>query len=214
MHQSSRTRNAFSRNGFSLVELMIVVVVLGVLAAIAIPLYLRFVQRSKTGEAEANLGKIASLAEQFYAKSGNQGTVATITPGAISLTARLPGTARTPGASCAGSPGVNGESVPRVAASVTGRTYQPAINEWACSVPAVGCTQDTAWAQLEFEISSPIRFLYCYASDTPASGSQYFLVVASGNQDGDGTWSRWERRGETLDGALHLGSVNVINDDE
>ncbi|NMC70225.1 MAG: pilus assembly protein PilE, partial [Myxococcales bacterium] len=35
---------------------MIVVVILGILAAIAIPLYMKFVQQSKTGEAQGNLG--------------------------------------------------------------------------------------------------------------------------------------------------------------
>ncbi|MEZ4389646.1 MAG: prepilin-type N-terminal cleavage/methylation domain-containing protein [Polyangiales bacterium] len=44
--------------GFTLVELMIVVVILGILAAVAIPAFTRYVKRSKTSEATGNLSKI------------------------------------------------------------------------------------------------------------------------------------------------------------
>jgi prepilin-type N-terminal cleavage/methylation domain-containing protein len=37
--------------GFTLVELMIVVVILGILAAVAIPAFSRYIKRSKTTEA-------------------------------------------------------------------------------------------------------------------------------------------------------------------
>jgi prepilin-type N-terminal cleavage/methylation domain-containing protein len=202
-------------SGFTLVELMIVVVVLGVLAAIAIPLYMRFVRQSKAGEAEINLGKIAQLVEQQYARSGNEKTSAAITPGSTALISRLPGTSRTPAASCGGAPAANGESVPRTATLVTGRSYQPAIQEWNCSSPGAGCTLDTVWSQLKFEISSPIRYVYCYESTVPDSGPQSFVVVASGDVDGDGVWSRYERRGQAdAGGTITIGSVAVTNGDE
>lgn len=44
--------------GFTLVELMIVVVILGILAAIAIPAFVRYVKRSKTTEAIVNVSMI------------------------------------------------------------------------------------------------------------------------------------------------------------
>ena len=51
--------------GFTLIELMIVVAILGILAAIAIPNFMRFQAKSKQSEAKTNLGAIGTTAESF-----------------------------------------------------------------------------------------------------------------------------------------------------
>ena len=58
-----------SRAGFTLIELMLVVAILGVLAAIAIPLLATYQLRSKTAEAKTNLAAIRVLQESYYSEN-------------------------------------------------------------------------------------------------------------------------------------------------
>jgi len=64
------------QNGFSLVELMIVIVIIGVLAAIAVPIYTSNVQKAKMSEADASLGTIRTQARIYYGQNGAYPTVA------------------------------------------------------------------------------------------------------------------------------------------
>jgi prepilin-type N-terminal cleavage/methylation domain-containing protein len=55
--------------GFSLIELMIVIVIISVLAAVAVPIYARYIRKSRTSEAVSNLGTIAMFEETYYSEA-------------------------------------------------------------------------------------------------------------------------------------------------
>jgi type IV pilus assembly protein PilA len=69
--------------GFTLVELMIVVALIGALSAIAIPSYMRFQLRAKVSEATTNLAAIALTQEAFFTEKGFYVSVADPAPATI-----------------------------------------------------------------------------------------------------------------------------------
>ncbi len=65
-----------NEKGFTLIELMITVAILGILAAIAIPNFMRFQAKSKQSEAKTNLGAIGTTAEAW--RTENDTYIATV----------------------------------------------------------------------------------------------------------------------------------------
>ncbi|WP_456448210.1 pilin [Thiolapillus sp.] len=65
------------QSGFTLIELMIVVAIVGILAAIAIPAYRDYMTRSKVSECAASLGACKTSVAEFSASRGHMPANAT-----------------------------------------------------------------------------------------------------------------------------------------
>jgi type IV pilus assembly protein PilE len=62
------------KNGFTLIELMITIAIIGILAAIAYPSYQDSVRKTRRAEAKAIMFEYASFAERVYTESNSYAT--------------------------------------------------------------------------------------------------------------------------------------------
>ena len=70
------------RSGFTLIELIVVIIIVGILAAVGISQYSKTVEKGRGAEARMTLGNIRNLAYQYYLENG---TLATITSADLNI---------------------------------------------------------------------------------------------------------------------------------
>ena len=68
-----------NKKGFTLIELMIVVAIIGILAAIAIPAYSDYTKRAKVSEVTNQAGALLSALNHYISETGVSGAMTTTT---------------------------------------------------------------------------------------------------------------------------------------
>ena len=164
-------RKVRKSRGFTLVELMIVVAIVGILAALAIYGVRKYMANAKSAEARNSLGQLAKDASSAY---NRELMAATILGAGASTTVvnQLCGPAAA--------------KVPTVLTSVASKKYQSTPAEWDAGSKTVG------WQCLKFSMAEPQYYMYGYAATLVAAGeASTYTATAEGDLDGDAVGSKF-----------------------
>ncbi len=167
-----------AQQGFTLIELMIVVAIIGILAAVAIPAFMKYIKKSKTSEAREFVKKIYDGARSYWMDPNTPAGSMVPTPPQFPASA----TGFTPTSGCCAIDGGGNEKCTPIAAM------------WD-STSADGDT----WTALHFSVDDPHYYVYNYVSAKGVAGAvdgtHNFTALAQGNLDCDGVFSTFSMFG-------------------
>jgi len=83
MRKQSLAAELLNQNGFTLTELLVVITIVGLLAALAIPSYLEHVTKTRRSEGQAALFDVAERMERYYSQNNTYETATIATGNAI-----------------------------------------------------------------------------------------------------------------------------------